>query len=105
MSMTNKASPKALADRLDHAAKELGIRLFQKRKALLSAIGERPMGGLPVSENDRYIQYNELLQDPEGMAELVAKNVRAKEDGRVLVRKDFVKTINEMESQRRGGVI
>ena len=97
--------PTGLADTWENLTKETGKLLFERRKKLLKAVGDRPMHGLPVSHQERLSQYNQIRHDPQELANLLAPNVRVKEDGRVLISKGLIKTLASLESELREGTL
>jgi hypothetical protein len=102
---TKQDIPAGLADTWETLTKEAGKLLYDQRKKLLSAVGERPYQGLPVSHAERLGHYNQIRHDPQELMNLLAPNVRVKEDGRVLIAKGLIKTLTALESELREGTL
>jgi hypothetical protein len=102
---TKQKIPTGLADTWETLTKETGRLLFERRKKLLKAVGDRPMHGLPVSHQERLSQYSQIRHDPQELANLLTPNVRVKEDGRVLIAKGLIKTLASLESELREGTL
>ena len=95
--------PTEFADRWELIVSEAGKRLFERRNRIKQAVGARPFKGLPVSEDELLGRYGQIRRDPEEMLKLLLENVKVAKDGRVLLPKEFVNKLVEMEGKIKDG--
>ena len=95
--------PADLAGRWELIVDEVKKIIFEKRKRIKAAIGERPYQGLPVEKAELTARWAQIRHDVEGLTEVLQTNAKVKEDGRVLVPKALVKNMLEQEKGFREG--
>ena len=92
-----------LASKFESVVDILANSLKEKRKELLTAIGERPYKGFPISLKERQARYKEIRNNPSALMEVFKGNAKFKPDGRVLIPKELIKTIQQMEKSIKTG--
>lgn len=95
--------PEGLADRWETIVSEAAKHGYETRQQMMAAVGKRPYKGLPANPADQEAQYMQVRNDPVALTELLRQNTVSKPDGRVLVRKAFIKGIKDMEQRLRKG--
>jgi hypothetical protein len=97
--------PTELAGRWEVLVKLAGERLYNKRKKMLEAIGERPYNALPLTDTEVKDRWGKIRRDENALATVLAENVKVTEDGRLLIKNEFLKKAYETEAHFRKGEI
>lgn len=95
--------PINLVEGMEKAASLLAERLFQRRQALKKAVGDRPFLGRNLDDNEALAQYMELRHDSQGWQKILQETAIVKEDGRVLLPRQFIDRMREFETRIREG--
>lgn len=95
--------PTELSGRWEVLVKLAGERLYNKRKKMLEAIGERPYNALPLSDAEVKDRWGQIRRDENALATVLAENVKVTEDGRLLIKNEFLKKAIETEAHFRKG--
>ena len=96
--------PQNTADKWERMTKMASERLFGKRKRIMAAVGTRPYRGLPVSEAELLSRYSQVRHDPQALLEILQENAKFKPDGRVLIPKALIESMQKMEKRLREGI-
>ena len=97
--------PTELAPRWELIVNESAKRLKAKQDMIKKVIGERPYKGIPIDENELEIRYTQMRDDPDLHKEALKPNLIKTKDGRVLVNKEYIQALINIESKIRKGVI
>lgn len=95
--------PTELSGRWEVLVKLAGERLYNKRKKMLEAIGERPYNALPLSDAEIKDRWGQIRRDENALASILAENVKVTEDGKLLIKNEFLKKAIETEAYFRKG--
>lgn len=94
-----------LSEELELVAKEAARAMYENRKKVLNAVGERPFGGENISQADRLARFGGMRNDAVAWAQILPKIARVKEDGRVLINKKALAEIQGLEGELRKGML
>jgi hypothetical protein len=97
--------PVDLAPRWEMIVRESAKALKDKRDKIKVAIGEKPYNSLPIDEDEAVTRYLQMRNDPELHSEALSTNIKKSKDGRILIKKDYLKAITDIENKIRKGVI
>lgn len=100
--LTDPASP---AERLENKAKLLADRMYERRKELVGAVGDRPYKGQPVSDDAKKARLGMIREDKDAWAQILMTVGRPKPDGRFLLPKKLVEEITKFEGERKQGTL
>lgn len=104
--LLNKSNiPTDLSGRWEVLVKLAGQKLYDKRKKMLDSIGERPYNALPLSDEEIKMRWGQIRRDKDAIAAILAENVKVTNDGKLLVKKDFLTKAIETERHFRKGEI
>lgn len=98
----NRVIPSALSERWEMLVKEAGKRIFDRRKKLITAVGDRPYRGVPTNEAEARQTWAQMRRDPEAIMEMLAENVRMKPAGGILFPKALIERLYDMEKDMPG---
>src|SRR5438093_1188908 len=98
----NLIIPKDLASRWELLVNTSATGMFNRREKMLQAVGERPYKGLPVDASERLARYREIRQDTPALVEILKANTLVKDDGNILVKRNLIDSMVEMEQQLKG---
>ncbi len=97
--------PTDLAPRWELIVDEAAKRIKAKRDTIKIAIGEKPYRGIPVTEEDAEIRYQQMRDSAKLQTEALQENVTMSKAGRLLVNKDYLKALRKLEKKVREGDI
>ncbi len=95
--------PKDLADRWELLTRVTSERLFEGRRKIKEAIGQRPYKGFPVAKGDLAERWAQIAHDQDALVELFQENAKFKEDGTILIPKELLKIMHEENRKRVDG--
>lgn len=105
MAGKTETAPAELADRLEQTVKGAAKLMLETSRSLREAAGPRPFLGEEVGSDKALGRYAQIRHDVQGWTKVLRSVAKIKEDGRVLLPKELVKTIKEFETQLREGEI
>lgn len=91
--------PTSLADRWETIVSEATKHAFEKRRQMMTAVGERPYKGVKTDPVEMQVKYLHVREDPVALTELLRQNATVKPDGSVRVRKGFIRGMQEQEAK------
>jgi len=96
-------TPKNITERWDTRVEAVAQRLYSKRKDLFGALGEAPYRAKKASDEQMQEDYLAVRDNVEGWKGVLADAVKTTNDGRVLIRKDFLESIKAQEHKLKKG--
>lgn len=97
-------APRNMAERTGQMKEELKRRMREKREAAKAALGDIPYGTEKVTDEERLLRYGQLRNDPEQFMAVLQKIMMKDEDGQIMLPKEFLADIRDMEAHLRKGV-
>lgn len=94
---------KEIAGRMEVVKDQSARNMFARLKEMRRLLGKRPYQGLPVDQNELNARYMQIRNDPVASMQVAQQNVKSTKDGRVLVSKEFIRSIIEIEAKLRQG--
>ena len=98
-----KDIPKEMAPRWEMLVTESSKGLKIKHDIIKTVIGDKPYQGLPLDEGELQIRYFQIRDDLELQTQALEANTVKTKDGRLLIKKDYLKTILDLEKKIREG--
>lgn len=103
--MKKQEMPISAAEKLEYKRDEVAKALFNRRKELLKAAGDRPYDATPATKDAIRSRLAGMRNDPAAWGEILAKVAKPKEDGRYLLPKKLVEEVKNYERELREGFV
>ncbi len=97
--------PSEMAPRWELIVSEAGKRIKAKRDTIKIAIGEKPYRGIPVTQEEAEVRYQQMRDSAKLQTKSLEENVTRSVDGRLLINKKYLKAIKGLEEKIRKGEI
>ena len=96
---------KEIAGRMEIVRDRSAANMFDRLMRMRKVLGKRPYNGLPVDPGELMARYMQIRNDPETSMQVAEQNVKQRKDGRMLISKEFIKSIIDSETKlRKGGL-
>ena len=100
-----KKDIKGFSDNLEFIADSVAHNMFKRAMAVRKTMGVRPYRGIPVAKDEQMRRYLQVRRDSTALGQILGENTRVKDDGTLLLPKELVKRLGEMEGElRKGGL-
>ncbi|HEC66045.1 MAG TPA: hypothetical protein ENI23_12190 [bacterium] len=97
--------PTEMAPRWEMLVDESAKSIKAKHDIIKVAIGEKPYNNFPLDEAEAEIRYLQMRNNLELHTEAMEANIVKTKDGRLLIKKDYLKKLIEFEKKIREGRI
>ena len=97
--------PSEMAPRWEIIVSESAKRIKAKRDTIKIAIGERPYRGIPVTKEEAELRYLQMRDSAKLQTNSLEENITMSVDGRLLVNKEYINAIRQMEAKLRKGEV
>ena len=87
----------------EEAVKLAAERIYKQQQEVKKIIGSRPFGGGEMTDDEAFTEYLAVRINPTAYQQMIQENSKQGRDGRMLVRKELVDAIVQMEKRIKEG--